>query len=201
MRYVSTQVSTACILEEDAQNISFVGMSISVWIGKFFKRFGCEKHLEIGLICLFSTWSFLRCCILTLRPPIASLFWDTENTANDSITRWSVTTGIFSALLFWERCLLKESKCFFPKCSLSIFSKFKKILISQQKNLTIKVGKTLSINDIIWYTLYSKFATFTNFLKKINFFSKNRFIFQKEPKFGMFWKVLLVQSHSTANVL
>ena len=48
-----------------------------------------------------------------------------------------------------------------------------------QKNLTIKVEKTFSSNDIIWYAFYSKFATFA-FWKKI-VFKKNQlsYVFEK----------------------
>ena len=38
-------------------------------------------------------------------------------------------------------------------------------------------------------------------LKKFKFCSKNPSMFSKEPKFWTFWEILLLQSHSTANLL
>ena len=91
-------------------------------------------------------------------------------------TRRLTSTGIFSTHLFCSRCLRKDEGGFFQKkysvfLKLCDFSKFEKFLFFS-KNLTIKVEKTFSNNNIIWYAFHSKFAAFTDFLKKSGIFPK-----------------------------
>ena len=71
-------------------------------------------------------------------------------------------------------------------------------------NLTIKVEKTFTRNDIIWYTFYSKFATLTNFEKKTIFLNqKNIDFFKKLIQYALRNLKLfnIFQTHSTANLL
>ena len=45
-------------------------------------------------------------------------------------------------------------------------------------------------NNIVWYAIYSKFATFSNF-EKIKFFWKNPSMFSKKFNFWTFREILL----------
>ena len=81
----------------------------------------------------------------------------------------------------------KRMKAFFSKkyaflIKICSFSKFKNFLIFLQKTLTFQVVKTLSRNNVYWYTFYSKFATFTDF-EKIIFFQKTQHFFSKKEYF------------------
>ena len=53
------------------------------------------------------------------------------------------------------------------------FSKWKFFQISA-KNLNSEGNKTFSWSDIIWYPLYSKFATFNDFEENPSFFLKKK---------------------------
>ena len=70
------------------------------------------------------------------------------------------------------------------------------------KEPAVPVGKLFLWNEIICYALYSKFTTYTilKVWKKFKFFFKKPIVFRK-PKFLTFGEILLIQSHSAANLL
>ena len=73
---------------------------------------------------------------------------------------------------------------------LSIFSNFRKILISCQNTAYMK-WQTFLRKIISCYAFYSKVETFSNFENKIKFISKKRLFFKKNPKFEILRNVNL----------
>ena len=113
---------------------------------------------------------------------------------------------IFRPPIFLKMPFKRKKAFFFSKNTLSssnfvIFPNFKQVflIIFFQKKMTMKVEKKFSRNNIHWYIFDSKFSTFTDFEKKLKFFSKNPTSFQKNPNFAGIWEFLLFRLHSTGN--
>ena len=66
-----------------------------------------------------------------------------------------------------------------------------KIFLFFTKKLTKKVEKTFLNNDIIWYTFYRKFATFSDFEKIQVLFRKKNYLFKNKTKFRTSWDIIL----------
>ena len=124
-------------------------------------------------------------------------FWDRK----EKLTRRPATTGKLCAL----NTQFQKMKAFFPQKKHFIFSNFSSVqsfLIFCQKNLILRAERPFLKNITIWYALYSKFTTFSDFKKFQDFFfEKPIYFFKKNPKFWTFWEILLFQSHFTANLL
>ena len=81
----------------------------------------------------------------------------------------------------------KEMKTFFCQKTLSssFFLKFPNWKFADflfKKSLMIRAGKTILQNSTIWYAFYSKFATFSDFEKKIMFFLEKPIYFSKKTQ-------------------
>ena len=107
----------------------------------------------------------------------------------------------FAPFQFGKDAFQKIKEFFFKKTvSSSHFLVFPTLKIFW-KNLTISVEKAFLRNSTIWYAFYKKCATFSEFEENQGFFWKKKrlfFFFQKQPKFRLFWEIILSQSHFTA---
>ena len=82
---------------------------------------------------------------------------------------------------------------------------FFKILVSFRKSHLCFVKKgpefsTVLRNPTYSVAFYSKFANFSDFKNTLDIFSKNA-AFCQRPKFWTFYEILVIQSHSEANLL
>ena len=125
----------------------------------------------------------------------------------ENLTRRPATTGIFVASQFGEDAILKDENVFSSKENTSsssyslIFQRSKFSVFFCHINFILRAEKTFLRNITIWYAFYSKFTTFNDFKKFKIFFEKPICCLKKNPKFWTFWEILLIQSHSTANLL
>ena len=98
-------------------------------------------------------------------------------------TRSPATSDIFSAFQFCRSCLYKGWKMLFPTHTHSLikifqdFPTFKKFPKVWHRKLSIGFWRR---KKIIWYTIYRKYATFTDFSEKLQVFFETTFLlFQK----------------------
>ena len=97
-------------------------------------------------------------------------------------------------------------KTFFPRKQNTFSSKVINVqsflFFFCQINFIMMAENTFLRNITTLYAFYSKFTTFSDFLKNLDFFRKTHlFSFKIKPNFWTLREILLFQSHSTANLL